>query len=303
MGLRSAAFEAVWRGEERLIEHSLAHAAQLLGLAVVNAVRRHVADPRVPVRGVVLVNRTQWDADAPAWVAAGERAWAARQPTWGVWDVPETTVGLLPEDMTGMDAIELGCGTGYVSAWMARRGAIVTAIDNSQRQLETARRLGTAHRLDITWIHGNAERVPRPDGSFDFAVSEYGAAIWCDPFVWVPEAHRLLRAGGVLALLGNHPLALACAPLDGSATSETLVRDWFSLHRIDWRQVETDPSGIEFTLPTGGWFRLFDRVGFDVIDYQELQARDPGPGKPFGTSASWAHRFPSEQVWKVRKRG
>jgi SAM-dependent methyltransferase len=251
----------------------------------------------------VVVNRSRWDADAPNWVAAGERSWAAREAFWGVWKAPETTVGLLPKDMTGMDAIELGCGTGYVSAWMARRGATVTAIDNSQRQLETARRLGNEHRLDITWIHGNAEQVPRPDGSYDFAISEYGAAIWCDPFAWIPEAHRLLRAGGVLAFLGNHPLALVCTALDGSPTSETLVRDWFTLHRIDWRHAQFDPSGIEFTLHTGAWFRLLHSVGFDVIDYQELQAQDPGAGKPFGTTAKWAHRFPSEHVWKARKRG
>ena len=131
----------------------------------------------------VLVNRTQWDAEAPDWMAAGERAWAASESTWGVWNVPETTVGLLPKDMTSLQAIDLGCGTGYVSAWMARRGATVTAIDNSQHQLETARRLGTEHRRDITWIHGNAEQVPRANSSFDFAVSEFGAAIWCDPFV------------------------------------------------------------------------------------------------------------------------
>lgn len=250
----------------------------------------------------VLVNRKHWDAYAPKWVAAGEQSWAAREPRWGVWQVPETAVDLLPEDMAGMDAIELGCGTGYVSAWMARRGAAVTAIDNSERQLETARRLATRHGLDITWIHGNAEHVPRPDGSYDFAISEYGAAIWCDPFVWIPEAHRLLRPGGVLGFLGSHPLALVCSPLDGSPTSEGLVRDWFTLHRIDWRDVAFDPSGIEFTLHTGGWFRLFDRVGFDVIDYRELQAPDPAAGKPFGTPAAWAHRFPSEHVWKVRKR-
>jgi 2-polyprenyl-3-methyl-5-hydroxy-6-metoxy-1,4-benzoquinol methylase len=119
-----------------------------------------------------LVNRRQWDADASSWVAAGERHWAAREASWGVWNVPETTVRLLPEDMTGMNAIELGCGTGYVSAWMVRLGATVTAIDNSQRQLETARRLAAEHRLDIAWIHGNAEQVPRPDGSYDFAISE-----------------------------------------------------------------------------------------------------------------------------------
>ena len=67
----------------------------------------------------------------------------------------------MPADMTGLTAIELGCGTGYVSAWMTRRGATVTAIDNSERQLETARRLAAEHGLQITWLHGNAEQVPR----------------------------------------------------------------------------------------------------------------------------------------------
>ena len=48
---------------------------------------------------------------------------------------------MLPADMSGLAAIELGCGTGYVSGWMARRGASVVGIDNSRRQLDTARRL------------------------------------------------------------------------------------------------------------------------------------------------------------------
>ena len=44
MGFWAASLEAVWRGVECVIEHSLAHAAQLLGLPVMNAVRCHVAD-------------------------------------------------------------------------------------------------------------------------------------------------------------------------------------------------------------------------------------------------------------------
>ena len=74
------------------------------------------ANPGNEVPEHVLVNRAQWDADAAAWVATGERSWAASEAYWGVWKIPEITVGLLPRDMTGMDAIELGCGTGYVSA-------------------------------------------------------------------------------------------------------------------------------------------------------------------------------------------
>jgi ubiquinone/menaquinone biosynthesis C-methylase UbiE len=114
--------------------------------------------------------------------------------------------------MTGMDAIELGCGTGYVSAWMARRGARVTGIDVSAEQLATARRLMDEHGLDITFLEGNAEATGLPDAAFDFAISEYGAAIWCDPDLWLPEAHRLLRPGGTLVFLGNHPMAIITTP-------------------------------------------------------------------------------------------
>ena len=121
---------------------------------------------------------------------------------------------MLPGDMSGMRAIELGCGTGYVSAWMARRGASVVGIDNSERQLATARRLATEHGVELTLHHGNAEQVPYPDQHFDFAISEYGAAIWCDPQVWIPEAHRLLRPGGELVFLGNSPWAIVCTPED-----------------------------------------------------------------------------------------
>jgi hypothetical protein len=53
----------------------------------------------------------------------GLRNWAAEEPTWGIWNIGEAQAGVLPADLQGRDSIELGCGTGYVSAWLARRGA------------------------------------------------------------------------------------------------------------------------------------------------------------------------------------
>jgi len=261
-----------------------------------------VTDDALPEH--VAVNRAQWDQDAPNWVADGERQWRS-EPTWGMWGVP--IPGLLPDDMAGLDAIELGCGTAYISAWMARRGADVVGIDNSERQLETARRLAAEHGVELTLIHGNAETVPYPDASFDFAVSEYGAAIWCDPYVWIPEAHRLLRPGGTLVSLGNSTLAMLCSPVDGSLPiSERLERDYFSLYRLDWRDAVDEPGGIEFNLPLSSWFRLFRETGFDVVDFIEIQAPEPAPGTEdelrFFVTPRWAHRYPSEQVWVVRKR-
>ncbi len=58
---------------------------------------------------------------------------------------------------------------------LARRGARVVGIDNSEAQLAAARRLQRQHGLDFSLLHGNAEAVPYPDASFDFAISEYGA--------------------------------------------------------------------------------------------------------------------------------
>ena len=251
----------------------------------------------------VAENRRHWDAMADDWVVAGERAWA-QEPSWGIWAIPNDDMPLLPPDMTGQRAIELGCGTGYVSAWMRRLGASVYAIDNSEGQLATARRLSDLHGLDdIEWVHGNAEVVDEPDESFDFAISEYGAAIWCEPRTWLTEAHRLLRPGGELVFLGNHPLAMVCSPLDGSVpVTEQLERDYFGLGRLDWREAIEEPGGIEFNLPISSWLALFREVGFEVLDYVEIQAPSTATGMKFTVTADWARRFPSEQVWHLRKR-
>lgn len=238
---------------------------------------------------------------ASEWVRSGERDWQRDKPAWGIWRLPESRLRLLPEDMGEMDAIELGCGTGYVSAWMARRGATVTGIDNSAEQLRTARRLAEEHDLGLTLIHGNAEDVPLPDASFDFAISEYGAAIWCDPYVWIPEAHRLLRPGGTLVFLGTHPLAIVCTPASGANSDECMHRPYFGLHRQDWRTVEVDPGGIEFTLPVADWMSLFQNTGFEIVRYLELQAPSSATEDRFAIPVEWAKRWPSEHVWEVRK--
>lgn len=247
-------------------------------------------------------NREYWDGMADWWAERGAQDWARAEPRWGIWGIPESELKMLPEDMAGLDAVELGCGTAYVSAWMSRRGAKVTGIDNSANQLATARALAAHHDLSITLVHGNAEETPFPDESFDFAISEYGAAIWCDPYRWIPEAHRILRPGGRLVFLGNHPMASVCSPLDGTDVIDRLVRDYFDLHEQDYSQVEVDPGGIEFNLPISGWVALFHHVGFTIEGFLEPRAPLTETRTDFSVPPEWAKRWPSEQVWKLRKR-
>ena len=85
-------------------------------------------------------------------------------------------LGVLP-DVSGLDAVELGCGTAYFSAWLTRRGARVVGLDNSSNQLATARRFQAEFDLRFPLVHADAELAPFADESFDFAISQYGAAL------------------------------------------------------------------------------------------------------------------------------
>lgn len=246
----------------------------------------------------VRANREYWDSTADRWVAPGERAWAQDQPAWGVFEVPQSRVPFLPDDVDGLDAIELGCGTGYVSAWLARRGARPVGIDNSEAQLATARRLQAEHSVEFPLLHGNAEQVPYPDASFDLAVSEYGAAIWCDPYAWIPEAARLLRPGGRLVFLCSSVLSVLCAPQDaGERSSERLLRPQLGLHRL------ASPEGcFDFHLGHGDMIRLLRDSGFEVEDMIEIFAPEGAGQTSFGYApVDWARQWPVEEVWKARR--
>ncbi|MEO7332893.1 MAG: class I SAM-dependent methyltransferase [Gemmatimonadales bacterium] len=244
-------------------------------------------------------NREAWDRYAPEYADAGARAWQDNAPSWGIWSVPESELHLLPADLEGKDVIELGCGTAYVSSWLARRGARVTGIDNSPKQLETARRLQDEHDVHFPLMLGNAEAVPLPDASFDVAISEYGASLWADPHLWIPEAARLLRPGGELIFLVNGTLQMLTIPdleADGPAGVQ-LLRPYFGMHRFEW----PDDTSVEFHLGYGDWIRRLRRSGFEVIDLVEV--RPPEDSTTTYTNLAtldWARRWPCEEVWKAR---
>jgi len=244
-------------------------------------------------------NRIAWDENAKEYAAAGAKAWAQATPAWGIWGVPEAQIGMFPAELAGKDAIELGCGTAYVSAWLARRGARVVGIDNSAAQLATARALQQQHGLDFPLLHGNAEAVPYPDASFDFAISEYGACLWADPQRWVPEAARLLRPGGQLVFLVNSFLLFLCMQDDENlAATAELRRSAFGVYRVEW----PDATGVEFHLAHGDWIRLLRRSGFEIEDLVEVRPPAAATTRyPFVT-LDWAQQWPCEEVWKVRRR-
>jgi SAM-dependent methyltransferase len=244
-------------------------------------------------------NRGQWDEWAADYVANGERSW--RLPpgdeTWGIWSVAERDLRLLPDDLGGKDTIELGCGTAYVSAWLARRGAKPVGIDNSEAQLATARRLQAEHGLDFPLIHGNAETLPHADATFDLAISEYGASIWADPYAWVPEAGRVLRPGGRLIFLVNGLLLMLAMPDAERPATNELLRPLRGLHRLEW----SDDDSVNFHLSHGDWIDLLRSNAFEVERLAELYPPEGATTDFPYVTPEWARQWPSEEIWVARK--
>ena len=130
----------------------------------------------------VAANRELWTrGNAQYTDAAALAAWLEDEITWGMFHVREREIRVLPTDLAGLDVVELGCGTAYLSAWLARRGARVVGVDPTPAQLETARRCQRELGITFELVQAAAEDVPLPSDSFDLAISEYGASMWADP--------------------------------------------------------------------------------------------------------------------------
>jgi SAM-dependent methyltransferase len=249
----------------------------------------------------VAVNRELWTRSNSEYTdrqAIGK--WTQAEIDWGTWGIPETQVGALP-DVNGLDVVELGCGTAYVSAWLAKRGARPVGVDPTPAQLETARRCMTETGIEFPLIEAPGESVPLPDASADLVVSEYGASIWADPYKWIPEAARLLRPGGWLVFLRGSTLSVLCSPEVGPVDSQ-LHQDYDRIGRMDWRH---DNGGIEYHPPPGELMRILRANGFAIEGLIELRAPAGAEQHEYydHMTVEWAGRWPDEEIWKARKAG
>jgi malonyl-CoA O-methyltransferase len=107
-------------------------------------------------------------------------------------------------DVTGLEVLDLGCGTGRHSLWLASVGATVTGVDFSEGMMEEARAKPGAEAVRFL-AHDLARPLPFAAGSFDVVVSglvlEHLAAL--DTFF--AEARRVLRPGGCAVVSAMHP--------------------------------------------------------------------------------------------------
>lgn len=214
---------------------------------------------------------------------------------WGVWRVPESRLGLLG-DVTGLEVLEYGCGGAQWSRVLASEGARVVGLDLSDEQLTHARRAIKAGGEDVLLVQADGSRVPLKDASFDLVLSDYGALTWVDPYRSVPEAARLLRAGGLLVFSMVSPLLWICFPPGAEEAVTELQTDYFGMHSLE------EEGFTDYMLAYGDWVRLFRANGLIIEDLVETRPDEGDPNTSYeGRPLEWARRWPAENIWKLRK--
>jgi ubiquinone/menaquinone biosynthesis C-methylase UbiE len=112
-----------------------------------------------------------------------------------------------------LDALDVGCGTGFLALELAARGHRVTGVDFAPAMIAAARAKMAAHGLAVHLEEADAESLPFPAASFDLVISRHLLWTLPHPEAAIDEWIRVLRPGGRLAVIDGKSDRAASAAL------------------------------------------------------------------------------------------
>ncbi|MEV7018099.1 SAM-dependent methyltransferase [Streptomyces sp. DH-12] len=176
--------------------------------------------------------------------------YAAHRPTYppALFDAIEELTG---RPLAGSRVADVGAGTGMATARLLERGAHVVAVEPGEGMAAEFRR-----RLPGTpVVRGDGDALPLAGHSADL-ITYAQSWHWTDPARSVPEALRVLRPGGALALWWNTSALDVPWIAEASARAGRHFGRDFSRQQSDLDAATADPSGrLEFTRRTVRWSR------------------------------------------------
>lgn len=167
----------------------------------------------------VRANGAWWDVQAEDYLAEHGSFLGEEDFVWGPEGVREDDLRLLGE-VAGRDVLEIGCGGGQCSRWLAKQGARVVGTDLSAGMLGTARALNARNARSATavpLVQCDGSRLPFADAGFDIVCTAYGVIPFvADTAAVMRECARVLRPGGRLTFSTTHPVRWAFPDEPGS---------------------------------------------------------------------------------------
>jgi ubiquinone/menaquinone biosynthesis C-methylase UbiE len=119
-----------------------------------------------------------------------------------------------------LEALDIGCGTGFLSLELASRGHRVTGIDVAPSMIAQARKTAAERQATIRYEEADAEQLPFAAASFDVAVSRHLLWTLPHPDSAMDEWMRVLRPGGRLIVVDSQAdVAASPEPLDNARRS------------------------------------------------------------------------------------
>src|SRR5712675_2380466 len=141
---------------------------------------------------------------------------AAERAAW------DRIFGLVLARRSALDVLDAGCGTGFRSLELARRGHRVTGIDFAPQMLAEARKKAAAQGVAVRFEEGDAEQLPFAEGSFDLVMTRHVLWTLPHPEQAIDEWIRVLRPGGRLAVMDSQfdPSVLERSPQNARSSTE-----------------------------------------------------------------------------------
>jgi SAM-dependent methyltransferase len=161
---------------------------------------------------------------------------------------PPALLDALPLDPDAA-VLDLGAGTGKLTRVLAARYRDVTAVEPLAKMRAVLERVVPG----VTALPGSAERIPLDDGSVD-GVFAAQAFHWFDQRVALPEIARVLRPGGVFAIVWNQ----GDDDLPDPRPAE-FVREVKVLHDAAMRRWEDEPEWEDVLRDCGLFEDVHDR--------------------------------------------
>ena len=155
-------------------------------------------------------------------MAAAYTAHVEASPFTALYEAPGLRALVPP--VAGLRVLDVGCGTGRTTAWLAGAGAEVAGFDASPEMLRQARERVPSAALEVADL---ADPLPFGDGSFDLAVASLVMHYVRDWVAPLRELRRVLTPGGAFVLSTHHPgMDIELSPSGDYFATELVVDRW-----------------------------------------------------------------------------